>query len=95
MPMDSVSEENVEKLLKDHERKQAELAQIMATSIEQMWLQELCVLEQEYELYREERQRAQFADPAAATSQNSKKKKVVKKMVKRATVANIVLEECA
>jgi DNA topoisomerase-2 len=92
MPMDSVSEENVEKLLKDHERKQTELAQIMATSIEQMWLQELCVLEQEYELYREERQRAQFAE---TTSQNSKKKKVVKKLVKRATVANLVLEETA
>jgi DNA topoisomerase-2 len=90
MPMDSVSEENVEKLLKDHKRKLAELDKIMATSIQQMWLQELAVLEQEYELYREERQRAQFAE---VTSQNSKKKKVVKKMVKRATIANIVLEE--
>jgi len=93
MPMDSVSEENVEKLLKDHENKQAELAQIMATSVEQMWLQELAVLEQEYELYRAERQRAQFADSAAATTLANKKKKVVKKLVKRATIANIVLEE--
>jgi len=93
MPMDSVSEENVEKLLKDHEHKQAELAQIMATSVEQMWLQELTVLEQEYELYRAERQRAQFADSAEATTPANKKKKVVKKMVKRTTVANIVLEE--
>jgi len=91
MPMDSVSEENVEKLLKDHQRKQAELAQIMATSIEQMWLQELCVLEQEYELYREERQRSQFAETVA--TQDNKKKKIVKRLVKRATVANLVLEE--
>ena len=95
MPMDSVSDENVEKVLKDHETKQLELEQIVATSIEQMWLQELSVLEQEYELYREERQRAQFAETAATASQANKKKKVVKKLVKRPTIANIVLEESA
>ena len=41
MPMDSVSKENVEKLLKEHENKKAELAIINASTLENMWLKEL------------------------------------------------------
>ena len=41
MPMDSVSEENVERLLKDKSNKEQELAIIQSTSIEKMWLNEL------------------------------------------------------
>ena len=41
MPMDSVSEENVERLLKDKSNKEKELAIIQSTSIEKMWLNEL------------------------------------------------------
>jgi DNA topoisomerase-2 len=55
MPMDSVSEENVEKLLNEYDRKQAELAEIKATTCQQMWLRELNALEQEYDNYRTER----------------------------------------
>jgi hypothetical protein len=39
--MDSVSEENVERLLKDKSNKEKELAIIQSTSIEKMWLNEL------------------------------------------------------
>ena len=55
MPMDSVSEENVEKLLNDYDRKQKELAEIKAMSYQQMWLRELDALEQEYVNYRSDR----------------------------------------
>ena len=41
MPMDSVSEENVNRLLKDKGNKEAELTLIQSTSIEHMWLSEL------------------------------------------------------
>jgi len=41
MPMDSVSEENVNRLLKDKGSKEAELTLIQSTSIEHMWLNEL------------------------------------------------------
>lgn len=41
MPMDSVSEENVVRLLKDKTGKETELSIIQSTSIEKMWLNEL------------------------------------------------------
>ena len=55
MPMDAVSEENVDKLMNEHKRKQLELAEIKATSCQQMWLRELVALEKEYVNYRSER----------------------------------------
>jgi DNA topoisomerase-2 len=41
MPMDSVSEENVNRLLKDKGNKEAELTLIQSTSIQEMWMNEL------------------------------------------------------
>jgi DNA topoisomerase-2 len=41
MPMDSVSEENIGRLLKDKSNKETELAVIQSTTIEKMWLNEL------------------------------------------------------
>ena len=48
MSMDSVSEENVEKLTKEFNEKMEELNLIKSTSIEHMWLHELQTLEQMY-----------------------------------------------
>ena len=45
MSMDSVSKENVEKILKDHEGKKTELGYVEKTSIEKMWFNELEELE--------------------------------------------------
>ncbi len=45
MTMDSVSKENVEKILKDCENKKAELEYVEKTSIEKMWFNELEELE--------------------------------------------------
>lgn len=46
MPMDSVSEENAERLLKERDGKEKELVMIQSTSIENMWLRELDELKQ-------------------------------------------------
>ena len=45
MSMDSVSKENVNKLLKDKENKEKELEKVMNQSIENMWIDELTELE--------------------------------------------------
>ena len=53
MPMDSVSKENVEKLMKEHENKKAELESIQSSSIEVMWLKELGQLKIAYNEFLE------------------------------------------
>jgi len=83
MPMDSVSEENVDKLLKEHQLKQDELDRIKETTIQQMWLSELDILEQEYLEYQKEREQAQQGDTKkkkTVTKVTGGAKKVVKKI---------------
>jgi DNA topoisomerase-2 len=83
MPMDSVSEENVEKLLKDHHGKQVELERVKSTTIQQMWLSELESLENEYTEYQAERAQSQLGENKKQKQTNIKKvignKKVMKK----------------
>jgi DNA topoisomerase-2 len=81
MPMDSVSEENVEKLLKDHKIKEAELITVKETTIQQMWLKELEILENEYVLYQRERELSQRGNikKKTVTKVTGGTKKVVKK----------------
>jgi DNA topoisomerase-2 len=57
LPMDSVAEENVERLEKEHGAKTNELAVLKTTTIQQMWIGELAVLETEYSNYKEARER--------------------------------------
>jgi DNA topoisomerase-2 len=89
MPMDSVSDENVSKMLNEHKCKQDELERIKSTTIQEMWLSELEILENEYQEYQRERSLSQQGD--------GKKKKAVtkvaggvKKVVKK---SQVVLEE--
>ena len=56
MAMDSVSEENVNKLQKEHKEKVLELEEIKNTKIQDIWLKELNELEKVYMDYVEERQ---------------------------------------
>ena len=58
LPMDSVTEENVEKILKEHGDKEVELEKIKTKTIENMWLDELETLSLEYEKYKDERERS-------------------------------------
>jgi DNA topoisomerase-2 len=55
MPMDSVTEENVERLLKEKDTKEINLEQLKITTIHQMWNIELDNLKQQYLEYKEER----------------------------------------
>jgi DNA topoisomerase-2 len=73
MPMDSVTEENVEKINKDHENKSNELEDIRNTTIYQLWVKELNNLKNIYIEYREERERLMNG------VENKPKKKVVTK----------------
>jgi DNA topoisomerase-2 len=57
MPMDSVTEENVAKLLKNKGDKEAELERVKTTTIQQMWKSELDDLKAQYLDYKEDRAR--------------------------------------
>jgi DNA topoisomerase-2 len=48
LPMDSVTAENVEKIIKEKERKEAELKDLQKKSETQIWLDELKTLKEEY-----------------------------------------------
>jgi DNA topoisomerase-2 len=90
MPMDSVSEENVEKLNNEHKDKSDELYRIKETSEQQMWLKELEILVQEYLKYKTERNK---------TNEVVEKKKVhvvkgaAKKIIKKDKGLDLVEEE--
>jgi DNA topoisomerase-2 len=85
MPMDSVTEENVEKLLKEKGNKEHELTIIKSTTINQMWSSELDNLLEQYLEYKETRQRLMDGeDTKLKKSQKkvvSKGKKVVKNLI--------------
>jgi DNA topoisomerase-2 len=51
MPMDSVSTENVEKILKDKNNKEHQFKELEKKTIETIWLDELEELETEYIKY--------------------------------------------
>jgi DNA topoisomerase-2 len=74
MSMDSVTEENVNKLFNEHSSKQNELVEIKEKTIAQMWRGELDKLRHEYIEYKEERNRV-----VLGTVKSNKIKKVVKK----------------
>ena len=78
MPMDSVTEENVAKLMKEHGDKETELNIVKNTTIEEMWLKELQELKEEYAKYRKIRN-----DEITGSDGKEKdeKKKIVKKVV--------------
>ena len=71
MPMDSVTEENVEKLNREHGDKMHQLQTVKATTIHQMWLNELDTLTKHYLEYKEDRARLM-------TGSSEEKKKIVK-----------------
>jgi len=75
MPMDSVTDENVEKLLRDRDETVRELEILRGTTLEQMWLRELNTLETKYEQYKKIRENLQSVVPKKTTTA----KKVVKK----------------
>ena len=73
MPMDSVSKENVEKLMKEHENKKAELESIQSSSIEAMWLKELKQLKIAYNEFLENSLKMEKTESLEKTKKNKKK----------------------
>jgi DNA topoisomerase II len=51
MPMDSVTQENIDRIMKEKGTKETELSKLKITSIQDMWLGELDKLEKEYTNY--------------------------------------------
>jgi DNA topoisomerase-2 len=73
MPMDSVSKENVEKLMKEHENKKAELESIQSSSIEAMWLKELGELKIAYNEFLENSLKIEKTETLEKTKKSKKK----------------------
>jgi hypothetical protein len=94
MSMDSVSEENVDKLNRDHKDKSDELLEIKETTVQQMWLSELENLAQEYGRYRAERSPlGNDKKKAGSGSKIVAKAGSVKKVVKKSKVVELDLIE--
>jgi DNA topoisomerase-2 len=55
MPMDSVSEENIKRILKEKENKELELSLLMKKTIQQLWLEELEILKEKYIGFKKEK----------------------------------------
>ena len=68
MPMDSVTDENVESIMKEKDDTQMELTVLTNTTLEQMWLGELATFKKNYMTYRQKREKIQAGQvkPAAA-----------------------------
>lgn len=78
MPMDSVTQENVEKILKEKDEAEEELSALRALTLEKMWLGELQILEKEYDAYQKKRVQIQNGGAPAAAKKVTKKKVVRK-----------------
>ena len=80
MPMDSVTEENVERILKEKGDAESELETLQKTKLETMWLSELNTLHKEYSVYKQKREKIQLG---SHQQKSAAKKKVVKRTVKK------------
>ena len=77
MPMDSVTEEVFEKLMKEYGNKNMELETIKLQSPQEMWIKELDILKIEYLKYKEHRSKGSITKAKSIVI-----KKIVKKVVK-------------
>jgi DNA topoisomerase-2 len=59
MPMDSVTDENVIHIMKEKETMDKDLVVLKSTKVETIWLNELHILETEYDKYKSKRERIQ------------------------------------
>jgi DNA topoisomerase-2 len=86
MPMDSVTEENVEKLLNEKREKEIELEIIKKKSINKMWIEELDTLLEIYIEYKDQRMRLMNGDEDVKKKKVVSKGTTVKKSVKKQTL---------
>jgi DNA topoisomerase-2 len=90
MPMDSVTDENVEKIFREQGTKASELETIKSTTINQMWSSELDRLREEYIIYKEERQRLMSGE-----AKKKKPKEVPAKKMTKIVTKQLIVEEDA
>jgi DNA topoisomerase-2 len=81
MTIDSLEEENAERLMKEQDKRQNELDIVKKKTIQQMWLQELTSLDKAYEKYKVIRKTNLFGEFSA--KKGKKMKKVRKKVSKK------------
>jgi hypothetical protein len=74
MPMDSVTQENVDAALKEKAETEQELETLKATSCETMWMREIDVFEKEYAKYQTQREALQNPSSTGKGSNEGKKK---------------------
>ena len=77
MPMDSVTEENVESIMKERDNAKRELDILISKTLEQIWLEELETLDREYDKYKGRRQQIQSGSVKPTT------KTTIKKLIKK------------
>jgi len=75
MPMDSVTQENVDAILKEKANAEQELKKLESTTLETMWLEELAIFEKEYGAYKLKREVIQSGEKKAAKAKIVKIKK--------------------
>ena len=72
MPMDSVTQENVDAILKEKGETKQALDTLLGTTIEQMWIRELDMFLEVYTKYKTDRAQAYLAKPATNTAKTAK-----------------------
>jgi DNA topoisomerase-2 len=78
MPMDSVTQENVEQILKEKAQCETDLAELLATTLERMWYRELETFEKEYGTYKTKREKIQAGGVGASVKKIAKKTVITK-----------------
>ena len=63
MPMDSVTQENVDAILREKSETEQTLQTLKNTTVEQMWIRELTHFEEVYAEYKVDREKIQQAIP--------------------------------
>lgn len=76
MPMDSVTEENVESIMRERDNAKRELDILISKTLEKMWLEELETLDREYDKYKLRREQIQSGTVKSTT-------KTIKKIIKK------------
>ena len=73
MQTDSVTEENVDKIMKEKTEMEAKLKTLVGTSTVKMWQNDLDEFEKKYLIYRQERERLQMVEPVKKKTTANKK----------------------
>jgi DNA topoisomerase-2 len=73
MQTDSVTEENVDKIMKEKTEMEAKLKTLVGTSTVKMWQNDLDEFEKKYLVYRQERERLQMVEPVKKKITTNKK----------------------